>query len=369
MCVVNMQIHKVALISDKTHRTELYDYLSARYSVQRYTTDQLDRVNAAQLLFVVLDTNFDQPQATHKIRLFFEKIKPLNVESIFVFDAETRRAKIQYFALGGSAYTVRPLTPGKLAPLFTKFANLAVERSWENLPKPQAQALKTSLQAFNTMNILASDGQPIDMNDIKACGQQIAEVTKCFGLHSLIEPLKHHHNSSYVHVLRTCCYSVSFAHHIGIKADDLTTIAMAGLVHDIGKADIPPAILDKPGALTKTEVQRVQKHTATGRTILSRSATNIDPNIAEVVYQHHERLDGSGYPQGLKGMQIADITVLVSIADVFAALTEERTYSKTLSYAEAYNVLLEMTGKLDSGIVKALKPLVMQELSPASKAA
>lgn len=136
------------------------------------------------------------------------------------------------------------------------------------------------------------------------------------------------------------------------KAKDLMPAALAGLLHDIGNMEIDPALLNKPGRLTKEEMEEVKKHTIIGYHRL-KSVKGINEGVKLAALQHHEREDGSGYPLGLTGDKIHPYAKVVAIADVFYAMTHSTKYQQARS---PYVVLEQLTqdafGKLNPAFVQ-----------------
>jgi PAS domain S-box-containing protein/putative nucleotidyltransferase with HDIG domain len=135
------------------------------------------------------------------------------------------------------------------------------------------------------------------------------------------------------HEVRVARLARAIAAELGMRADDKEGIEVAGLVHDLGKVGIPAEILTKPGALTDIERQLVREHPASGYEILK----DIDFTwpVAETVLEHHERLDGSGYPKGLKGDEILPGARVLAVADVVEAMASHRPYRPALSLEAA----------------------------------
>ncbi|MBO8153728.1 HD domain-containing phosphohydrolase [Thermovirga sp.] len=119
------------------------------------------------------------------------------------------------------------------------------------------------------------------------------------------------------------------AEQIGLSEEEAYPIFVAAMVHDIGKIEIPSEILAKPGKLSLLESKLVQKHAEAGKRILSQLKT--EWSIDEIVYQHHERLDGSGYPRGLMGGEILLAAKIIAVADVVDAMSSHRPYRPALS--------------------------------------
>ena len=120
-----------------------------------------------------------------------------------------------------------------------------------------------------------------------------------------------------------------------MRRDDAEILAQAGLLHDIGKAAVPVGILDKPGPLDSGEWHLVQRHPLIAADVLQRSPA-LPAHLVRIAERHHERLDGSGYPQGLSGAQIDEPSLLCAIADVHTALTDRRAYRSPLDEAAAF---------------------------------
>lgn len=145
---------------------------------------------------------------------------------------------------------------------------------------------------------------------------------------------------------------VMIGKQLGLSADNLEEIAIAALLHDIGKIGIPENILNKKGKLTAEEYKEIQQHCQIGYDALK----NIEPlrKIAEYVRFHHEAFDGSGYPCGLKGEEIPLVSRTLSVADVFEALTADRVYREAMSIDQALTIMKNGRGtKFDPVVLDA----------------
>lgn len=144
------------------------------------------------------------------------------------------------------------------------------------------------------------------------------------------------------HSERVALYAVNLAKATGkFTEDELRNFYYACLLHDIGKVNIPDAILTKPGRLTDEEYEIIKTHPVVGAEAL-RGVQGIDENIDVILY-HHERWDGKGYPEGLVGKQTPFLARITAIADAFDAMTSSRSYRAALPFEEAYNRI--MAGK------------------------
>lgn len=147
-----------------------------------------------------------------------------------------------------------------------------------------------------------------------------------------------------LHSLRVREYALRIGRELGLDDEQMRTLGQAALLHDIGKIGTPDNILLKPGALTDKEWEIIHQHPETGLRILT--SVPFLKNAAKIVYCHHERYDGSGYPQGLRAEQIPILSRVFAVADVFDALTSERPYRRKLSYDDAKTEITKESGKL-----------------------
>ena len=160
------------------------------------------------------------------------------------------------------------------------------------------------------------------------------------------------------HQVKVAKIATKIAEKLNLSKEKVETIRIASYLHDIGKIVIPSEILNKPGKLTKNEYLLVQEHSKAGYDIL-KSSDFLYP-IAEIVYQHHERFDGSGYPRGLKDDQILLEARIIAVCDVFDAMTSHRPYRPKFSIEETFKELKEKSGILyDKEVVNILVDLVI----------
>ena len=146
-------------------------------------------------------------------------------------------------------------------------------------------------------------------------------------------------------------FAVAFAQHLGMREDDQRRLVRAALLHDVGKAFVPSALLDKPGKLTDEEMAEVRQHPRRGYDALAAQG-GFPPEMLDVILHHHEFLDGSGYPNGLSSNQISDIVRLTTIVDIYAALVEKRAYRMPFTHSRAFTMMEGMGGKLDQQLLQ-----------------
>lgn len=144
------------------------------------------------------------------------------------------------------------------------------------------------------------------------------------------------------HCRRVSEYSALLANQYGLPPNMVSTIRLGALLHDLGKILIPEKILLKPGRLTEREWARLRNHPEAGVAMVDR--LGFDASVAEIVLYHHERIDGSGYPDGIVGDSIPWPVRIVSVMDAYDALTSPRTYREALSIDAARALLAREAG-------------------------
>jgi len=156
------------------------------------------------------------------------------------------------------------------------------------------------------------------------------------------------------HVKRVAEYSKILALRLGLSPAEAELIKVSSPMHDIGKVAIPDAILKKPGKLTDEEFAMMQAHTKIGYELLKKSNRQILKSAAIIAHQHHEKWNGTGYPQGLKGEGIHIYGRITAIADVFEALASDRCYKKAWEIDRVINLFKEERGvQFDPQLVDA----------------
>jgi len=150
---------------------------------------------------------------------------------------------------------------------------------------------------------------------------------KDFPNNFLIEVMEDVIEDLHGHVHRVSNLSVDLGRGIGLDGDDIDRLALAGVLHDVGKIHMDPAILGKPGPLSESERELMQRHPELG---FAMARNRLDAKIAEAILYHHERFDGLGYPFGLAGDAIPILSRIVLVADAFDAMTSVRAYQPAL---------------------------------------
>jgi HD-GYP domain-containing protein (c-di-GMP phosphodiesterase class II) len=170
------------------------------------------------------------------------------------------------------------------------------------------------------------------------------------------------------HAARSCLIGMRIAHAVDLDADDLRTLRRAGLLHDLGKLAISNRILDKPGKLTDDEWAVVREHPALSERILA--GVPAFAAIARIAGNHHERVDGSGYPHGRIGLGLEPLSRILCVADVAEALSADRPYRGPLDPETVLEIMRRDAGtKLDATALAALEDYLPERQVPQTLAA
>jgi HD-GYP domain-containing protein (c-di-GMP phosphodiesterase class II) len=145
------------------------------------------------------------------------------------------------------------------------------------------------------------------------------------------------------HALRVAALSVRIGRAFGFEGPELETLALAAKLHDVGKLAVPRSILAKPGPLDEDEWATMRRHPTEGARLLAPYVPSTD--VLAIVMSHHERWDGAGYPEGLRGEQIPRGARIVAVVDAFCAMIEPRPYRPTLDADAARSELLAQSGR------------------------
>jgi putative nucleotidyltransferase with HDIG domain len=275
---------------------------------------------------------------------------------IFLIDQKARLLTVQAHALGATRVLFDPVSQAEL------LAALADSDSPETDSKNDSHGARETARvgatAIASMFSAVLSGTPIDVENAKDAGGLIADSLAENGLSSWLETVGRHHDGTYQHCLLVTGIAVDFGLSLGLSRPDIERLYSAAMFHDIGKARIPLAVLDKPGRLDTRERALIETHPAAGFEVL-KGNPDISREILDAVRHHHEYLDGSGYPDALCAAGISDIVRILTISDIFAALVEHRHYKPAMSRQQAYDIIQGMRGKLEMPLVAAFRDVAL----------
>lgn len=156
-----------------------------------------------------------------------------------------------------------------------------------------------------------------------------------------LSKLSKYDSYTYSHSINVAAIAVVFGESIGLSKADLQILGVAGMMHDLGKTAIPSRIINKRGRLTRNEFEQIKKHPTYGMKILEKSR-DIPPGVLQAVAEHHEKYNGTGYPKGLKKNDISVFGRILNLADVYDALTSDRSYKNAILPNKALAIMYGM---------------------------
>jgi putative nucleotidyltransferase with HDIG domain len=268
-----------------------------------------------------------------------------------VDDATSHHQLTQARALGATTVVQRPLDAARLRKILS-----GLHHSPAPSPEPASDDPSQDLATIQDIFEAARAGQSPTFDFTARAGARIVDKLHEIGLANYLLAIRNHHSRTYTHCLTVTAVAAAFGILLGFGRKDTERLAVAGLLHDIGKSQIPLAILEKPVALDERENTIMQAHVVFGYDML-RDTPGLPEDTLDLVLHHHEYLDGSGYPHRLQDEQISDLTRMLTIADVYGALIEPRSYKPPMSGLAALGVLQELGPKLDRTLVRVFAPL------------
>ena len=278
------------------------------------------------------------------------KRKPEDGKVIFAIDKTSHLQSIQAKALDATGILHRPFERKALVKIL--FGDLELLRSGDpDDPIKRSPGVGEAFEGLRNIFESACLGTPLDMAAIHSTGEAVIRRLEEQGLGSWIDTVRKHHGQTYQHCLIVTGATVAFAQHLGLSRSDQLRLSSGAMLHDIGKALIPIAILEKPSLLTDNEMATMRKHPEYGLESL-KASPGLNSELLDIVVHHHEYLDGSGYPHGLSASEISDPVRIMTICDVFGALLERCAYKPPLAFDVAYQMLVDMGDKLDKDLVR-----------------
>ncbi len=192
------------------------------------------------------------------------------------------------------------------------------------------EQFQESTEKFSyTLTDIATKNADINVDALFDSADEImAGETNTYHLMDILSNIRYFDDSTYAHSLNVAMLANILGRWLNFNEKDLKTLTVAGMLHDIGKVLIPPEIIKKPGPLTPEEFEIIKQHPLKGYKLLEEK--NVDANIARAALLHHEKCDGSGYPMGLKRDKINEIAKLITIVDIYEAMTANRCYREGL---------------------------------------
>lgn len=213
---------------------------------------------------------------------------------------------------------------------------------------------KYTAEVSEVTSIIKEIGKGVSVDVYSVCEiskRIVAEFKAAKEIINYLQFVRDLDDDTYSHSLNVCLLSVIIAKWLELKAEEIDEIAAAGLLHDIGKTRVSEKLLRKPGKLTPEEFEEIKKHTVIGYMMMD-GIKDVTGNMRYTVLMHHEKIDGSGYPMGALDEEIPLFPKIVAVADIYDAMTSNRTYRKRMCPFEVIkNFEMQTFGKLDTKVL------------------
>ncbi len=196
------------------------------------------------------------------------------------------------------------------------------------------------------------DGEKIDLEKVSNVSDEVFKsVDEIYIAIESISELKDFDDYTYIHSVNVALYSMLLAKWLELDKESIKDLVRASVLHDIGKAKIPDGILNKPGELTDEEFMQMRNHPKYGYD-LCKSMYDIGDEVKDAILHHHEKEDGTGYPNGLKGDEISLFSKIIAVCDVYDAITSKRVYKDKITPFETFDEMMKHGyNKLDTKIM------------------
>ena len=238
----------------------------------------------------------------------------------------------------------------KLATSAKKIEKISLDQE----VKQAAKLCERSKTAVISMFSDARLGKAVEVGAAKELVEEISDSVMR-NAHAIISlaRLKTADEYTYMHSVAVCALMIALARQLNLPEEAVRDAGLAGLLHDLGKMGIPDKILNKPGKLTDEEFVTIKSHPEIGAKVLM-EGSDVSAMVMDVVLHHHEKMDGTGYPHGLKGEHISLYAKMGAVCDVYDAITSDRPYKKGWSPAESIRKMAEWSkGHFDEMVFQA----------------
>jgi len=344
----------ILLISDRPDRSrKLAQRLSSHCACRTIGLYEPEST-AVPVLAVVSDVDFRAPANIERLRQLLSQLRASAAPIVAVLRGDTHMERVQAAAVGATSLFPANVSATDICTALASFIRSTTPRIAPTTSLTPVQNVEQARLQFGTIFGAAARGELVSRSTVDNTTTSVMAAVAEGGIRQWLEVVWSYDDTTYQHCLLVTGLAAEFAGSLRFAGNDQKHVIRGALLHDLGKARIPVAILNKPGALTAEETAIMRTHPAFGYELLREQGEHdYEPELLEVVLRHHELLDGSGYPDGLAGAQINDLVRLVTICDIYAALIERRPYRPAMEPARAFKILQEMDGKLESALVRA----------------
>jgi putative nucleotidyltransferase with HDIG domain len=354
----------VLLISDRSdHSVELRRWIGRVCACRNIGL--YERADCAKdVAAVVTDVRFRNAASIARLRSLLGHYRGVATPIMAVLRDNSHYEQVQAVALGATSVLLSTASLVEICRAVAAALGTAISFTPATAAASAAEHVEQARLEFQGIFDAATRGELFTRTKVDSATDSVVEAVEDGGIRRWLEIVWAYDNITYQHCMLVTGLAAEFARSLALSTNDQKRLVRGALLHDLGKAKIPLAILNKPGRLDPEELAIMQTHPGIGYELL-REQGGYEPEILEVVLRHHELLDGSGYPDGLSGSQISDLVRLTTICDIYAALIERRPYRQPTPPTRAFDILSEMSGKLEAALVRAFSRVAENSAAPA----
>ncbi|MEI6730466.1 MAG: HD domain-containing phosphohydrolase [Pseudomonadota bacterium] len=361
MSIISKHRHAVALIDENNnHRTEVSAALLSFYDIDLYNdySVAVSKITANIPDIILIGSSRNPAQSLGFIRILQQDEFLAKIPIVFIANENNEKILADAKSYGASDTIVKPYRKSLLINTISALLNANVEKEWNELPPLQQKALRGTVDVFNSIADIIAAGEPLDFASVKDACIPLVESIENNEFKSILNGVKNHDNYTYAHSMRVATMLSLFGNAAGLRNQDRLILASGGLLHDVGKMLIPHNILNKPGKLNDEEYAIMKTHVPETVKYLQANG-NIPKSVIVIAAQHHEKIDGTGYPEGLLGSELNDLARMAAIVDVFSALTDRRVYKPPMEAEVALKLMKEeMATHLDQNFLRLFRDML-----------
>jgi HD-GYP domain-containing protein (c-di-GMP phosphodiesterase class II) len=337
--------------------TKQFSTIASLYPTTQITVSDLSPEHVVRCSLVVVDLQGIAPNQVEYLRTFLKSNPQLSKLSIV--DLKNRKEVLQAQEIG--IFTLidrRERLPALIVKIREILGNYSRPILDAKYPEKTVKSVWSTCSALDTLSIAAVTDDPLPMPTLIRTANDITKAIETDGLDNWLSAVQCHHSHTFCHTMLVAGHAVSLSKELGKPEEFQILLGLGALVHDLGKVKIPLSILDKPGKLSEQERELINKHPIYSKEIL-KGRKEVPKEVTEMAVWHHELLDGSGYPDRLKGDQISQTVRILTICDIYSALTEKRAYKDSYSPRQAFAIMFGMGGKLDKELLRVFRNKIL----------
>tara|TARA_R110002096_G_C14649290_1_gene726310 strand:+ start:4816 stop:5637 length:822 start_codon:yes stop_codon:yes gene_type:complete len=249
----------------ETKSRELVSILSSQHhDIEELDFQQALDTDFSSSIMIIVDVTLEDYQTVSALRIILQEPKDKSIPLFFVIGSMQRKEIIQAQSLNATDFLAHPIKASEFTKKLKNIANNSIENSWSNLSAIQEATLKVSLKVFEDTFTKMEQGELISNEEMRESCDLIIKATEEGGLTTMLSAIRTHHNYTFRHSMMVSGYLSAFGLLLKMRNTDLQNVTTCGLVHDIGKANVSPELLNKPGPLTDEEWKEMKLHVKGG---------------------------------------------------------------------------------------------------------